>query len=56
MSTSVNKYDGLESLIYNEGIFMQALDIHKELDLMLVVLNTKVVLKQKLSKFSNLQF
>ena len=55
MSTSVNKYDGLESLIYNEGISIQALDIHKELDLMLIILNTKVVLKQKLSKFSNLQ-
>jgi hypothetical protein len=55
MSTSPNKYDALESLIYNEGIFIQAIDIHKELDLMLVILNTKAVLRQKLSNFPTLE-
>ena len=54
MNTSVNKYDSVESLIYEEGIRIQALDIHPELDLMLVVLNTKAILRQKLSSFTRL--
>ena len=54
MKTSVNKYDSVESLIYEEGIRIQALDIHMELDLMLVVLNTKAILRQKLSSFPRL--
>ena len=54
MNTSVNKYDSVESLIYEEGIRIQALDIHPEMDLMLVVLNTKAILRQKLSSFAKL--
>lgn len=55
MNTSTNKYDALESLIYNEGISIQALDIHKELDLILIILNTKAVLRQKISNFPGLK-
>jgi hypothetical protein len=55
MNTSVNKYDSVESLIYEEGIRIQALDIHPELDLMLVILNTKAILRQSLSTFNGLK-
>lgn len=54
MSTSVNKYDALESLIFQEGLRIQAIDIHQELDLLLVVLNTKAILRQKLSNYTKL--
>lgn len=55
MSTSTNKYDALESLIYQEDLRIQAIDIHQELDLLLIVLNTKAILRQKLSTYSRLQ-
>lgn len=54
MSISANKYDAVESLIYEEGLRIQALNLHPELDLMLVILNTKAILRQKLSSFSRL--
>ena len=55
MSTSPNKYDALESLIFEEGLHIQAITFHKDLDLMLIVLNTKAVLRQKLSSFPSLK-
>ena len=55
MSTSINKYDALENLIYEEHLRIQAIDIHQELDLMLIVLNTKAILRQKLSAYPKLQ-
>jgi hypothetical protein len=51
MSTSVNDFDSLESLIFEEGLRIQAIDIHKELDLMLIILNTKAILRQSISKY-----
>jgi Protein of unknown function (DUF2442) len=51
MSTSTNNYDAIEQLIYTEGLRIQAVDFHKELDLMLVVLNTKAILQQKISSY-----
>lgn len=54
MRTSPNKYDALESLILEEGLRIQTITFHKELDLMLVVLNTKAVLRQRLSAFSRI--
>lgn len=55
MNTSVNKYDALESLIYQEGLRIETIDIHQELDLFLVILNTKVILRQRLSDYSRLR-
>jgi len=55
MSTLPNKYDSLESLIFEEGLRIQAITFHQDLDLMLVVLNTKAVLRQKLSSFPQLK-
>ena len=51
MDTSINSHDTLEQLIYTEGIRIQALDIHTDIGIMLIVLNTGSVLKEKLSKY-----
>ena len=55
MDTSMNKHDTLEQLIYNEGIRIQAIDIHRDVDVMLIILNTGSVLKEKLSAYPLLQ-
>ncbi|MEO6070752.1 MAG: DUF2442 domain-containing protein [Chitinophagaceae bacterium] len=54
MNTSVNKYDAVENLIFEEGLKIQAIDIHQELDLLLVILNTNAILRQKISAYSRL--
>jgi hypothetical protein len=52
MSTSVNnRFDAIESLIENEGLRIEAVDFHPEQDMMLVILNTKVVFNQRLSAY-----
>jgi hypothetical protein len=56
MSTLVNnQYDAIESLIFSEGLRIEALDFHPDQDLMLVILNTKVVLTQNLSSYKSLK-
>ena len=56
MSTFPNsQYDAIEDLIFSEGLRIQALDFHPELDMMLVILNTNVVLNQNLSTYSSLK-
>src|SRR5438128_882819 len=50
-----NQYDAIESLIFKEGLHIEALDFHPNQDLMLVILNTKVVLTQNLSSYSSLK-
>jgi uncharacterized protein YutD len=55
MNTSQSKYDSLEQLIFEENLRIQRLDFHKDLDLMIIVLNTKAVLKQKLSSYHKLK-
>ena len=50
MSTSINKQlDAIDSIIYNEGLRIQAIDFHPELDLMTIYLNTKVAFSQNIS-------
>jgi len=51
MSTLENNYDPIESIIIEEGLRIQAIDFHLELDVMLIVLNTKVVLQRKISDY-----
>ncbi len=51
MNSLQNKYDAIEQLIYTEQLRIEAIDIHPEMDLMLIVLNTKVVLQQKISTY-----
>jgi len=56
MSTLPNSpYDAIEDLIFSEGLRIQALDFHPELDMMLVILNTNAVLNQPLSTYSALK-
>ena len=56
MSTSVkNSYDAIEKLIFEDGIRIEAVDIHPELDVMLIILNTKAVLRQSISSYKLLK-
>ena len=50
-----NQFDAIESLIMNDGLRIEALDFHPEQDMMLIILNTKVVLNQSLSSYSVLK-
>jgi hypothetical protein len=49
MSTLINNFDAIEKLIHQEGLKIIAIDFHPELDVMLIILNTKAVLHQRLS-------
>ncbi|MDQ6758188.1 MAG: DUF2442 domain-containing protein [Bacteroidota bacterium] len=55
MNTSVNNFDSIEKLIFEEGLRIQTIDFHKELDLMLIILNTKAILRQSISKYAALK-
>ena len=56
MSTSVNRqFDAIEHLILVEGLRIQALDIHPELDIITIYLNTKAVISQSISSYSLLK-
>jgi hypothetical protein len=55
MHTSVNKYDALEILIFEEGLRIQSISFDKEKDLMLITLNTGAIFKQKISTYSPLK-
>ncbi|HPH99132.1 MAG TPA: DUF2442 domain-containing protein [Chitinophagaceae bacterium] len=55
MNTSTNNFDSIEKLIYEENLRIEAIDIHPELDVMLVILNTKAVLHQRLSSYTCLK-
>jgi len=51
VSTLINRYDSIEALIIGEGLRIEKADIHPELDMMLIILNTKAVLQQRLSSY-----
>lgn len=55
MSSLSNNYDTLESIIFEGGLRIVGMHFHKELDLMLIVLNNKKVLTQKLSSSERLK-
>ena len=55
MSTSTNNYDSLEQLIYSENISIQAIDIHPDQDLLIILLNTGGILRETISKYPRLQ-
>jgi hypothetical protein len=54
MNTSINNFDAIETLIHQEGLRIEAIDFHPELDIMLILLNTKAVLHQRISAYRNL--
>ena len=49
MNSFVNQYDPIEKLIFQDGLRIKALHLHKDIDLMLIVLNNGKVLQRKLS-------
>ena len=56
MNTSINnRYDSVENIIYDEGLRIVALDVYKEFDMMLVILNTSAILRKKISSYPNLK-
>lgn len=56
MNTSTNKqFDAIDSMIFNEGLRIQAIDFHPELDLMTIYLNTKAVFSQSISSYKLLK-
>jgi hypothetical protein len=56
MNTSANKqFDIIDRLIFNEGLLITAVDVHPELDLITVYLNTKAVLSQNISSHKFLE-
>lgn len=50
-----NQFDAIEKLIFDEGLRIEKVDIHPELDLMIIILNTKAILRQNLSTYSHLK-
>ena len=54
MSTFQNNFDSLERLIFEEGIRILTIDFHRDIDLMLIILNTKAILRQKISSYPKL--
>lgn len=49
MSTFHNKYDSLESIIFESNLKMVAIDFHKEINTMLIVLNTGSIIDSEIS-------
>lgn len=54
-SSANNQFDTIEHLIFTEGLRIETADIHPDLDLMLIILNTKAVLRQNISSYSLLK-
>ena len=56
MSTSINnRYDAVEKIIFEDGLRIIAIEVYPELDMMLIILNTSAILRQKLSSYPNLK-
>lgn len=49
-----NSFDSIEKIIFETTIRIEVVDIYPELDMMLIILNTKAVLHQKLSTYKRL--
>lgn len=55
MSSLVNQYDPIEKVIFKGGLRIKAVHFHKDLDLMLIVLNNGKILKHAISSSSLLK-
>jgi hypothetical protein len=56
MNTSENKqFDAIEYIIYVKGVRIKALDIHPDLDIITIYLNTTAVLSQNISFYKLLK-
>ncbi|MFW5700942.1 MAG: DUF2442 domain-containing protein [Cyclobacteriaceae bacterium] len=49
MNTFQNNYDALEQIIFEKGLRIKAVHFHKDMNLMLVVLNNKKVIQRAIS-------
>lgn len=54
MTSSVNKYDTLEQIIFEQGLRILGVHAYRDLDLLLFVLNNGKVLRRKISTSSRL--
>lgn len=54
MNISKNKYDPIESLIFEHNLRIIGISFYPEVDLMLIVINNKKVLKRSISQVSDL--
>ena len=50
-----NRYDAVEKIIFDDGLRILAIEVYKELDLMVIILNTSAILRQKISSHPNLK-
>ncbi len=55
MNTFINKFDPLEQLIIEKGLRIAGIHFYPVLDLMLVVLNNKKILKRNISSSARLK-
>jgi uncharacterized protein DUF2442 len=55
MDTLINSYDSLEQIIYEDDIRIKEIDVHPDMDILLIILNTGSVLQEKLSKYPRLR-
>lgn len=46
MNTSTNSFDSIEQIIYENKLRITSIDFHKELNMMLVILNSGIVLQK----------
>jgi len=51
MNTSINNFDSLEQMIYENNLRISSIDFHKEINMMLILLNTRMVLKAWIYNF-----
>jgi hypothetical protein len=49
MNTSQNRYDSLESIIFESNLMIVAIDFHKEINTMLIVLNTGSIINSEIN-------
>lgn len=49
MSSLANTYDTLEQVIIRDGLCIKSAHLHKDLDLMLIILNNGKILKRAIS-------
>lgn len=55
MSTSANKYDFFESLIFIKGLVIQSLEFDRSSDIMTIYLSHNQKFKTKISRYAKLQ-
>jgi len=56
MSTSINnRYDAVEKIIFEDQLRIVGIDVYPELDMMLIILNTSAILRQKISSYPKLK-